>query len=200
MRIATVPLEDPDVQLMLRFSQGDSRAFQDLFAKYSAAVVNFAFQYVGSRARAEEIAQDVFVQVFRWRERYRPKARFSTWLFRIARNHCLNELRRGEYRVSVETCDPSPDEDGGENRREPADPNPGRGEDLLAAREAEDTIRATLARLPPNQRAALVLSRMEGLSYAEAAQVLGCSEKAIKSLVFRATQSLREALRDFLTP
>lgn len=190
------PYDDPDVQLMLRFQQGEMEAFQQLFHKYSPSVINFAFQFLGTRARAEEIAQEVLLQVYRWQKRYEPKAKFSTWLFKIAHNHCLNEVRKSEYRVARESLDPLPDAEGDERQRDLPDPNPGKGEDVLAAKEAADRIQRILRRVPENQRTALMLSRLEGMSYQEVAEVLGSTEKAVKSLVFRATQSLKEGLRD----
>jgi RNA polymerase sigma-70 factor (ECF subfamily) len=190
------PHDDPDVQLMLRFQKGDVEAFQQLFQKYSPAVANFAFQFVGTRARAEEITQEVFLQVYRWQKRYEPKAKFSTWLFKIANNHCLNEVRKGEYRVTLEALEPADPED--ERPRDLPDTNPGTGEETLAAKEAAGRIQAILRRIPMNQRTALLLSRLEGLSYQEVAEVLGSTEKAVKSLVFRATQSLKDGLRDIL--
>jgi RNA polymerase sigma-70 factor (ECF subfamily) len=192
------PLNDPDVQLMLRFQRGDMDAFQQLFQKYSPSVVNFAFHFLGSRARAEEIAQEVFLQVYRWQKRYEPKAKFSTWLFKIANNHCLNEVRKGEYRVTRESLDSLVNPEGEERERDLPDMNPSKGEEILAAKEAAGKIQRILRRVPENQRAALMLSRLEGLSYQEVAEVLGTTEKAVKSLVFRATQSLREGLRDIL--
>lgn len=191
------PHDDPDVQLMLRFQRGEVEAFQQLFHKYALSVVNFIVQFVGTRARAEEIAQEVFLQVYRWQKRYEPKAKFSTWLFKIAHNHCLNEVRKGEYRVTLESLEP-PDPEEDDRTRDVADTNPGRGEETLAAKEATARIQAILQRLPANQRTALLLSRLEGLSYQEVAEVLGSTEKAVKSLVFRATQSLKEGLRDIL--
>jgi RNA polymerase sigma-70 factor (ECF subfamily) len=191
------PHDDPDVQLMLRFQKGDMEAFQQLFQKFSPAVVNFAFQFLGTRARAEEIGQEVFLQVYRWQKRYEPKAKFSTWLFKIANNHCLNEVRKGEYRVTRESLEPTgPEED--ERPRDLPDTNPGTGEEILAAKETAGRIQAILRRIPESQRAALLLSRLEGLSYQEVAEVLGSTEKAVKSLVFRANQSLKEGLRDIL--
>jgi len=106
------PHDDPDVQLMLRFQQGDMAAFQQLFNRYTSSVVNFAFRFVHSRERAEELAQEVFLQVYRWQNRYEPKAKFSTWLFKIANNHCLNEVRKGEYRVSHESLDSQTNDEG----------------------------------------------------------------------------------------
>lgn len=192
------PHDDPDVQLMLRFQKGDVEAFQQLFQKFSPSVVNFAFRFLGSQARAEELAQEVFLQVYRWQTRYEAKAKFSTWLFKIAHNHCLNEVRKGEYRVSIESFDPPEDREGEERERNIADTNSFRGEDILAAKEAADRIQQVLHRIPESQRTALLLSRMEGMSYQEVAEVLGSTEKAVKSLVFRATQSLKEGLRDIV--
>ena len=192
------PHDDPDVQLMLRFQQGDMAAFQQLFNRYSSSVVNFAFRFVHSRERAEELAQEVFLQVYRWQNRYEPKAKFSTWLFKIANNHCLNEVRKGEYRVSHESLDSQPNAEGDGRERDLPDTNPRKGDDILAAKQAADKIQKILQRLPESQRSAVLLSRFEGLSYQEVAEVLGTTEKAVKSLVFRATQSLREGLREFL--
>jgi RNA polymerase sigma-70 factor (ECF subfamily) len=192
------PHDDPDVQLMLRFQKGDIEAFQRLFNKFSPSVVNFAFRFVGSRERAEELAQEVFLQVYRWQERYEPKAKFSTWLFKIANNHCLNEVRKSEYRVSHESLDSPLDREGDERERDLPDTNPRKGDDILAAKQAADKIQQILRRLPESQRSALMLSRLEGMSYQEVAEVLGTTEKAVKSLVFRATHSLREGLREFL--
>lgn len=192
------PHDDPDVQLMLRFQKGELEAFQQLFNKYSSSVVNFAFRFVGSRERAEELTQEVFLQVYRWQERYEPKAKFSTWLFKIANNHCLNEVRKGEYKVSRESLDSQLDSEGEERERELPDTNPRKGDEILAAKQVAGKIQKILHRLPESQRSALMLSRLEGLSYQEVAEVLGTTEKAVKSLVFRATQSLREGLKEFL--
>ena len=190
--------DDPDVQLMLRFQAGEMEAFQELFQKYSPAVVNFAAQFLGIRSRAEEIAQEVFLQVYRWQTRYEPKAKFSTWLFKIAHNHCLNEVRKGEYKVHIEPFDLPADREGDERERNLPAPDSEIGEEILAAKEATARIQEILHRIPDNQRTAILLSRMEGMSYQEVAGVIGCTEKAVKSLVFRATQNLREGLKDLL--
>jgi RNA polymerase sigma-70 factor (ECF subfamily) len=192
------PHDDPDVQLMLRFQRGDTAAFQQLFNRYSASVVNFAFRFVRSRERAEELAQEVFLQVYRWQERYEPTAKFATWLFKIANNHCLNEVRKHEYKVSIESLDAPLNDEGDERGQNLPDTNPRKGDEILAAKQAADKIQKILQRLPESQRTAVTLSRFEGLSYQEVAEVLGTTEKAVKSLVFRATQSLREGLREFL--
>jgi len=87
-------MSDPDVQLMLRVREGDADAFRELFEKHKRAIVNFAYHFIGNRQRAEEIAQDVFLQIYRAAVRYEPTAKFTTWLYRIATNACLNEVRR----------------------------------------------------------------------------------------------------------
>jgi RNA polymerase sigma-70 factor (ECF subfamily) len=195
---AVAPASDPDVQLMLRLRAGDDGAFRELFEKHSRAIVNFAYQFIGNRARAEELAQDVFFQIYRAAARYEPHAKFTTWLYRIATNACLNEVRRPERRFRTRSLEYS--EEDSRERAEIAlpDPNAVRGESALAGRELEARIRDVLAALPPNQRAALVLSRVEGLSYREVAEALECSESAVKSLVFRATATMREHLAEFL--
>ncbi len=187
---------DPDAALMLAFQGGDETAFRALFEKYGRAMVAFCHHFVRNAARAEELAQDVFLKLYRSAERYRPAARFKTYLYRIAANHCLNEIRRGEY-VSRR----------GEDRSEagagPADPDSLAGgtatpEEAVLATALERAVGELLARLPEKQRAALVLGRFEGMSYDEIADVLGTSVSAVKSLVHRATVAAAEALEPHL--
>jgi RNA polymerase sigma-70 factor (ECF subfamily) len=185
---------DPDAALMLAFQQGDEGAFRSLFERNARAMVAFCHHFVRDAARAEELAQDVFVNLYRARDRYRATARFKTFLYRIASNHCLNELRRGEYaaRQSAPTGD-----DG-----EPADPDllpsgAATPEEAARGKALEAAVRELLARLPEKQRAALVLCRFEGLSYEEIAQVLDTTVSAVKSLVHRATVAAAEVLAPF---
>jgi RNA polymerase sigma-70 factor (ECF subfamily) len=197
-RQGETPRTDPDVRLMLRVKAGDQSAFQELFEKHSRAIVNFAYHFVGSRERAEELTQDVFLQIYRAAGRYEPQARFTTWLYRVARNACLNEVRRPEYRHPTRPLE-RPDDDP-EGRAEIAlpDVNAPEGERNLAARQLEAKIRVALDELPENQRAALLLSRTEGMSYRDVAEALETSESAVKSLVFRATATMRKQLGEFL--
>ncbi len=191
------PQEDPDVQLMLAVKNDDAAAFEALFRKYIAQVVGFALTFVGSRARAEELAQDAFVQIYRTRHRYQPRARFATWLYRIVRNLCLSEVRRAENRGPRVTIAPSDQEDLAQNERPLADPNERSHEEGLLAREGLDKMKTALLKLPEQQRAALILARVEGFSYLEVAEVLECSVSAVKSLIHRATVTVRDELRDF---
>lgn len=188
---------DPDVQLMLAVQRSnDEAAFEALFRKHIRQVAGFAASFVGSRARAEEIAQEAFVQVYRARQRYRPQARFATWLYRIVSNLCVSEVRRAEHRGVRVT------RGGADDPRRETDPDflpdesTRSGEEDLLAREDMARIRGLVERLPEQQRAAVLLARVEGLSYEEVAQSLGCSVSAVKSLIHRATVSLRNGLRD----
>jgi RNA polymerase sigma-70 factor (ECF subfamily) len=188
---------DPDVALMLGVQAGDQDAFQELFRKFSPRILQYARRFVGSEARAEELAQDVFVQIFRFRHRYRPESRLATWVFTIATNLCLNELRRPERQLRVDLWERSAAEDRREGPQLP-DPDTVTPEEGAAARELARRLERAVAELPAKQRAALLLSRMDGLAYRDVADALGCSEGAVKALLFRATQSLKKTLRDHL--
>jgi RNA polymerase sigma-70 factor (ECF subfamily) len=181
---------DPDAALMRAFQRGDAAAFRTLFERHARAMVAFCHHFVRDAARAEELAQDVFVKLYRAADRYEPRARFRTFLYRIASNHCLNELRRGD------AARPSP---AGEEPFDPdalpsASPGP---EAAFEGAALETAVRRLLAELPEKQRAALVLCRFEGLSYEEIAEVLDTTVSAVKSLVHRATVSAAAALAPF---
>jgi RNA polymerase sigma-70 factor (ECF subfamily) len=184
---------DPDAALMVAFQQGDEGAFRTLYERHAPAMYRFCHHFVRNAARAEELAQDVFLNVYRARDRYRPTARFQTFLYRVASNHCLNEVRRGGRDRPAERA-PADGEPGGLDALPSGDATP---EDLARARALEDAVRALLARLPEKQRAALVLCRFEGLSYEEIAQVLETTVSAVKSLVHRATVAAAGALAPF---
>ena len=182
---------DPDVLLMLAVQRGDDDAFDRLFEKHVAAVVRFARQFVKSQARAEELAQDVFMQVYRNRSNYRPTAKFTTWLYRIATNACLSEVRRPEHKLRVDLDTPTREVSMETAMLDNPDQS---AEDALLSREAVGTIRRALEGLPPQQRAALLLARVEGMSYEEVAETITCSVSAVKSLIHRATLTLRNKL------
>jgi RNA polymerase sigma-70 factor (ECF subfamily) len=183
---------DPDVQLMLAVQRGQHSAFQELFQKHIAGVVRFAAQFVGGTARAEELAQDVFLQIFRTRARYVPTARFRTWLYRMVANACLSEVRRVEYRGRVQSLDQLPGAGG--DTSSVVGPPTRSSEEIVLDREALERMCAVLRELPAQQRAALLLARVEGLSYEEVAASLSCSVSAVKSLVHRATVTLRDRM------
>ncbi len=191
---AEVLEQDADVRLMLAVKVGDQEAFRLLFEKHAAAVIGFTMHFVGSRARAEEITQDVFLQVFRNRERYEPRARFATWLYRIAANACISEGRRAERRMRGFSLN-QPRHADDDAPPQVADAASHTAEENLLSEESLLRIRGEMAALPPQQRAALWLARVEGMSYEEVAETLSCSVSAIKSLVHRATVTLRGRLQ-----
>jgi RNA polymerase sigma-70 factor, ECF subfamily len=183
---------DPDAALMVAFQEGNEAAFRTLFERYGRATMAFCNRFVRDPARAEELAQDVFLKLHRSADRYQPSARFTTFLYRIATNHCLNEVRRGEYQALAEV-DPK-GQDGA-----PLDPDalPGNSatpEEVARGNALARDVAAMLSRLPESQRAAFVLARFEGLPYEEIAEVLGTTVPSVKSLVHRATVSAARAL------
>lgn len=186
---------DPDVQDMLAVQQGSQAAFRRLFEKHVAGVTGFAMQFVKNRARAEELAQDVFLQIYRTRARYVARARFTTWLYRMVTNACLSELRRPEHRARLQPLDPP----AGENMEDPPVTLEGSGqssEEAVLNHETMERLQAAVAHLPPQQRAALLLARVNGLSYEEVATTLSCSVSAVKSLIHRATVTLRDQMQE----
>lgn len=191
------PNSDPDAALMLRVKQGDAAAFTELVEKYKQPVINLVFRTVRDLAEAEDLAQTVFVQVFKSAYRYKSSAKFSTWLFTIARNLSLNEIRR-RSRHPAESLDAThPDQDDQplhqvEDRKTFSPP-----ESLLHG-ELANKIEEVLAGLPENQRTAILLCRQDELSYEEIAEILGCSLSATKSLIHRGRETLKEKLKPYL--
>ncbi len=183
---------DADAELMLRVAGGDRRAFASLFDRHQRGVAQFAFRFVGDRARAEELTQDIFVKLYRNASRYRPSAKFKTYLFRVAANHCLNEVRRGEYRVKHVSEGPEEGEP-----LETAAPDAEGPDQALAGRELESTVGAALAGLSERERTAFTLCRFEGMAYRDIALVLQASEAAVKSLIHRATLAVAHKIQAF---
>jgi RNA polymerase sigma-70 factor (ECF subfamily) len=177
---------DEDVRLMLAFSAGDDAAFDALFGRWAAPLLRYLERMLRDAAGAEELVQEVFLRVHGARERYQPQARFSTWLYRIATNLALNELRRPHRRALHTRLD------------EPDGPALAAGgpaaEDAFDARRLLARVDHELASLPERQRAALCLTAVEGLSYAEVAAALEISESAVKALVHRARTALAERI------
>jgi RNA polymerase sigma-70 factor (ECF subfamily) len=182
---------------MLRFQGGDESAFRELFQKFGPRVLHYARRLVGSDARAEELTQDVFVQMFRFRHRYRPESRLATWVYKIATNVCLNELRRPERRLRIDLWGRAERDERPEGPPLP-DPDAPTAEQGASTRQLSQRLEKAVAALPPKQRAALLLSRVDGLAYRDVARSLGCTEGAVKALLFRATQTLKKQLREFL--
>jgi RNA polymerase sigma-70 factor, ECF subfamily len=191
------PNIDPDAALMLRVKQGDTAAFTELVEKYKQPVMNLAYRTLRDATEAEDLAQNVFVQVYKSAARYKSTAKFSTWLFTIARNLCLNEIRRRSRHPAESLDAPHPEQEDQplqqfEDKKTFSPP-----ESLLQGELAQNIDRA-LADLPENQRSAILLCRQDELSYEEIAEVLGCSVSATKSLIHRGRETLKERLKAYL--
>jgi RNA polymerase sigma-70 factor (ECF subfamily) len=177
---------DEDVALMVRVSRDDQQAFEVLVERYRVRATNFAYRFLGDREAAEDVAQEAFVRVYQSRHRYRPRAAFSTWLFHILSNLCLNETRRRKRQ---------------ERALNPQDVLATTSPDFSASPDAHQqqqelsaAIQRALAELPDKQRLAVLLQRFEELDYDEIARVMGISRGAVDGLLSRAKESLRRKL------
>ncbi|MBE0545601.1 MAG: sigma-70 family RNA polymerase sigma factor [Verrucomicrobia bacterium] len=188
---------DPDAALMLRVKRGDTAAFTELVDKFKQPVINLAYRTLHDLTEAEDLAQNAFVQVFKSAARYEPSAKFSTWLFTIARNLCLNEIRR-RARHPADSLDQTAAETDDHPLRQVEDKGVSSPPEQLLRGELEEKVERALAELPENQRTALLLCRQEELSYEEIAAVLGCSLSATKSLIHRARETLKARLKPYL--
>jgi RNA polymerase sigma-70 factor (ECF subfamily) len=188
---------DPDAALMLRVKQGDTAAFTALVEKYKQPVMNLAFRTLRDETEAEDLAQTTFVQAWKSAARYEPSAKFSTWLFTIARNLCLNEIRR-RSRHPAESLDQTRDEADDQPLHQIEDRRTSAAPEALLRGELEHKVDEVLSALPEHQRTALLLCRQEELSYEEIAEVLGCSLSATKSLIHRARETIKAKLKPYL--
>ncbi len=182
---------DLDAQLMLRVREGDEESFRVLLEKYRNPVIHFTYRMVQDRAISEELAQEVFLRVYRSRQTYEPTARFTTWLYRIATHLALNWLRDGKKERGQQRLDD--DRDGEITMREVSDKLPSMEQRMVDQTRLQE-IRNAIARLPEKQRAAVLMHKYEEMEYSHIASVLECSESAVKSLLFRAYESLRAQL------
>jgi len=190
---------EPDAALMLRVKQGDLRAFTDLVDRYKQPVINLVARMLHDVSEAEDIAQMVFVQVHRSADRYKPAAKFSTWLFTIARNLCLNEIRRRSRHPAESMDAPGPSSDHEEPpMRQIEDTRNFTPPDALLQNELAAKIEEALAELPEKQRTAILLCRENELSYEDIAEVVGCTLSATKSLIHRGRETLKQKLRPYL--
>ena len=188
---------DPDAALMLRVKQGDWAAFTELVDKYKQPVLNLAFRMLRDATEAEDLAQVVFIQVYKSAHRYEVASKFSTWMFTIARNLCLNEIRR-RTRHPTDSLEGQQTEEDGHPGRQFEDVRTSSPPENDLHSELEQKVEQALAELPENQRTAVVLCRGEDLSYDEIAKVLGCTVSATKSLIHRGRETLKRKLKPYL--
>jgi RNA polymerase sigma-70 factor, ECF subfamily len=186
-----------DAAIMLRVAEGDEAGFTYLAQKYHRPMIHFLFRMVNNQAIAEELAQEVFLRVYRARGSYRAEARFTTWLYRIATNLAVNYARDTKNERTAQTVYlDQPDEETGMSP-DLADDEPSAEERLLRD-ERMAAIRLHVMALPERQRMAVLMHKYQGMDYRQIGEVLKLSESATKSLLFRAYQTLREKLKEFV--
>jgi RNA polymerase sigma-70 factor (ECF subfamily) len=181
---------DSDLDLMLRVRQGDASSFDELLRRYRAPLVKYFCRLVNDQALAEDLAQEVFLRVYNARHRYRPDARFTTWLYRIATNLALNAIRDANGRQQQNINHSGED---GETSFEFVDTRASVEQEMIETDRGR-MIREAIESLPENQRAAVILHKYQDVDYRQIAKVLKVSESAVKSLLFRAYETLRVRL------
>jgi len=186
-------MENPEAKIMVEVAKGDLSAFREIVKRYQKSLLNYIYRYTGDRASAEDIAQEVFLRVFKTAKDYRPLSSFRTWLFKIATNLCLNELR--DNKIHRHTFDIFDLNEAGFVALAAECLSPLRE---LENRELSFTLKKALKSLPEKQRVALLLHKYSGFTYFEISQMMGCSMSAVESLIHRARQSLRKQLSPYL--
>jgi RNA polymerase sigma-70 factor, ECF subfamily len=197
--IGARPELDPnsDAAVMLRVAAGDEAGFNYLVGRYHRPMIHFLYRMVHNQAVAEELAQEVFLRVYRARDSYRAEARFSTWLYRIATNLAVNHARDTRHERAAQTIYlDAPDEETG-TTPDLADDDPSVEQRMLRD-ERMAAIRSYVMALPERQRMAVLMHKYQGMDYRQIGEVLKLSESATKSLLFRAYQTLRDKLKDFV--
>src|SRR6202020_888378 len=186
-----------DAAVMLELRTGNMAGFDFLIQKYRKPIIHFMYRMVHNQAIAEELAQEVFLRVYRSRESYRAEAKFTTWLYRIATNLAVNHARDTRHERSASTIYlDAPDEESG-TTPDVADDTPSVEQSILRD-ERMAAIRAHVMALPERQRMAVLMHKYQGMDYRQIGDVLKLSESATKSLLFRAYQTLRDKLKDFV--
>ena len=191
--VAAVAALEYDAELMIQVREGDSGSFAMLLKRHRGPVIQFLYRMVQDRAVCEELAQEVFLRIYRSRATYEPTAKFTTWLYRIATHLALNWLRDRKGEAGLESLDR---ESGDGVVRQVSDRRPSIEQRLVYEVRLEE-IRQAIHGLPEKQRAAVLMHKYDELEYTQIAAVLGCSESAVKSLLFRAYETLRSRLAHF---
>jgi RNA polymerase sigma-70 factor (ECF subfamily) len=188
------PEDAEDIRLMGLAATGDDRAFEQLVERHQRLIIGTVGRMLGTGSDAEDIAQQVFVRVWKNAKRYEPRAKFTTWLLKITRNLVFNELRRRSRHPQVPLQSDSEEEE-----RPLKDDQAIAPDASLLDQELQDAVDAAIANLPETQRMAVILRRYDELSYEEIAETLDQSVSAVKSLLFRARTELRENLKRYLS-
>jgi RNA polymerase sigma-70 factor (ECF subfamily) len=186
-------MEEPESNIMAEVAKGDLSAFRKIVDRYRKPLLNYIQRYTGDKAAAEDIGQEVFLRIFKTAKEYQTLSSFKTWLFKIATNLCLNELR--DNKIHRNTIDIFELNEAGFVALSSESLSPLRE---LETHELSSTLKAAIKNLPEKQRVALLLHKYSGFSYGEISQMMGCSTSAVESLIHRARHSLRKQLRSYL--
>ncbi len=184
----------PSEDLMARVAKGDNYAFEALVKRHQRAVLNLIYRFIGDRAKAEDLAQEVFIRVWQAAGRYKPTAKFNTWIYRITANLCLNELKSVRRSKLILFSSGGKAENPEDQYLQMHAEEAQTPEDVLVVAERKQQVFSALRTLPANQRLALILKRYNDFSYEEIARILGCSVSAVDSLLVRAKRNLRKNL------
>lgn len=189
-----IPLKSQDESLMRDFASGSQEAFELIFERYSSHIINFAYRFLGTREEAEDIAQEVFLRIYRAKEQYDANRPFRPWIFSITSRLISNRLR-DRKRHPTASLDWNVEDDEGSSQALQIPEKPGHEPaQILGKKQLVLTVRRALEQLPENQRTAVILARFEEMSYEEIAQAMNTSVLAVKSLLFRARESLKKLL------
>jgi RNA polymerase sigma-70 factor (ECF subfamily) len=183
--------------LMARVAEGDNYAFEALVKRHQGPVLNLIYRFIGRRARAEDMAQEVFIRVWQAAGRYEPTAKFDTWIYRITANLCVNELKSAHLRKLIPFSSGGKHENPEDYYLEMHADEGQTPEDALIVAEKKRQVYCAIRALPAKQRLAVILKRYDDLSYEEIAQILGCSVSAVDSLLIRAKRNLRKNLTPY---
>lgn len=183
---------DTDIELINKVKSGDETAFNELMRRHYRGVLNYIYRFTNNRETSEDLAQEVFLRVYRSVKRYKPDAKFSTWLYKIATNVCLTEIRsKGrENNVSLDELYQS--------TGEVQDQSGHSAYDIVFRKQVRELIFGALRSLPPRERMAIILCKYEELPYEEVAEIIGCTPGAVKAYVHRGRMKLIEKLKPYL--
>jgi RNA polymerase sigma-70 factor (ECF subfamily) len=195
--VASRNSDDSDESLMLRYRDGDVRAFEVLVARHRKPVYNFILRFVRDSAQAEDVTQETFLRLIKGADAYERQAKFTTWLYTIARNLCVDAARRGKHRKAASLDAPLDGDEGSASLLDLV-PDSGAGVDRQAqSRELALRIRNAIEALPDEQREIFLLREVADLQFNEIASVVGCPENTVKSRMRYALEKLREALEEY---
>lgn len=183
---------ESDIELMMRVKSGDDGAFTELMRRHYKSIMNYIYRFTNDRGDSEDLAQEVFLRVYRSVKEYKPQAKFSTWLYKIATNVCLTEIKVKGRMVNLSLDEIQ------ENKGDLGDSNSPSGYDLINRRDIKDSIFEALNSIPEKERTSIILCKYEGLSYDEVADVIGCTVGAVKTYIHRGRMKLIDKLKPIL--